>query len=114
MRQGAENNSGAERKISQVEGGTMIAIACWQRRVFMRSNKRYTNQTFTKRGDNEAGRHHTPRAAREPAVCADCGNVYADRRWSKPNPARSSAKHAHFRAAQTPLCPACKAIQHAL
>ena len=47
----------------------------------MRSNKRYTNTTFTKRVDHEAGRHHTKRAAKEPAVCASCGAVYANRRW---------------------------------
>ncbi len=80
----------------------------------MRSNKRYTNQTFTKRVDHEAGEHRPPRGLKEPAVCVNCGNVYADRRWSKPDPAHTSAKHPHFRPAQTTICPACKAIQDAV
>jgi hypothetical protein len=79
----------------------------------MHSEKRYTNQTFTKRVDHEAGLHHTPRAPREPAVCAACGNVYANRRWSKPDPTRDNAKQPEFRAAQTIICPACKAIRDA-
>lgn len=91
--------------------GTMIAIERIEKGGFMRSDKRYTNQTFTKRVDHEAGQHHTPSALKEPAVCANCGNVYADRRWSKPDPARDSAKHSHVRPAQTTICPACKAIQ---
>jgi hypothetical protein len=74
----------------------------------MRINKRYTNQTFTKRVDHEAGRHRTWRALAEPAVCADCGDVYADRRWSKPDAARKSAKHPRWRLGQTVICPACE------
>jgi hypothetical protein len=77
----------------------------------MRSNKRYTNQTITKRVDHEAGKHRSSRAASEPAVCPACGNVYADRRWSKPEPTRLSAKHPHFRPAKTRVCPACKALK---
>ena len=81
----------------------------------MRSNKHYTTQTITRRVDHEAGAHRTQRAAAEPAVCADCGNVYADRRWSKPDAeAAQTEKHARFRAAQTVVCPACEAIRHSL
>jgi hypothetical protein len=79
----------------------------------MRSNKPYTNQTFTKRVDHEAGQHRAPRALKEPAVCANCGNVYADRRWSKPDPEGDHKKHPHIRAVQTTICPACVAIQAA-
>ena len=39
----------------------------------MHNNKPYTNATFTKRVDHEAGRHRPPRALREPAVCEECG-----------------------------------------
>jgi hypothetical protein len=35
----------------------------------MRGQKQYTIQTITKRVDRESGRHRTPRAPREPAVC---------------------------------------------
>lgn len=47
----------------------------------MRSSKRYTNVTFTKRVDHEAGRHRTPRAPAEPLVCTECGATYVKRRW---------------------------------
>ncbi|MGE0363594.1 MAG: BCAM0308 family protein [Vicinamibacterales bacterium] len=47
----------------------------------MRSRKPYTNATFTRRVDHEAGRHRPPRAASEPAVCGTCGAVYRQRRW---------------------------------
>jgi hypothetical protein len=78
----------------------------------MRSNKCHTKQAFTEHVGREA-KMHTLRNAREPAVCADCGNVYADGRWRKPGPARDGAKQPHFRAAQTTLCPDCKVIRGA-
>jgi hypothetical protein len=74
----------------------------------MQTTKRYTNQTFTKHVDDEAGRHRTRRSLPEPAVCEVCGDVYADRRWSKPDAQRSSAKHKHFRVANQIVCPACE------
>lgn len=74
----------------------------------MRNQKHYTNQTFTKRVDHEAGRHHTERALAEPAVCEVCGDVYADRRWSLPDAERKSAKHESFRPAHKVVCPACE------
>jgi hypothetical protein len=77
----------------------------------MKSDKRYSNETFNKRVDHEAGKHRPPRAAAEPAVCADCGNVYADRRWSKPDVTGAHDKHTHFRAVQTVICPACQAMR---
>jgi hypothetical protein len=75
----------------------------------MRGKKDYTNQTFTKRVDHEAGRHRTRRASAEPMLCETCGNVYADRRWTKPDPERQGEKHKHFRPAQMTVCPACQA-----
>ena len=77
----------------------------------MRSQKRYTNQTVTKRVDHEAGRHHTARAPKEPAVCVVCGDVYADRRWERPVTDREAAKHPAFRPAEEVVCPACKREQ---
>jgi hypothetical protein len=75
----------------------------------MRGKRKYTNQTFTKRVDHEAGKHRTQRAPAEPMVCEVCGNVYADRRWSKPDSERQDNKHKHFRPAQMTVCPACQA-----
>lgn len=75
----------------------------------MRSNKRYTNVTFTKRVDHEAGRKHPPRAPAEPRTCERCGAVYKNRRWvngravlkqaAGPEPTRGRE-----------LCPACRRI----
>jgi len=73
----------------------------------MRSNKRYTNTTFTKRVDHEAGRHHTRRAAKEPAVCASCGAVYANRRWTAADTQRGKHEPKHWRPASVTTCPAC-------
>jgi hypothetical protein len=74
----------------------------------MRSKKPYTNATFTKRVDHEAGRHRPPRAKSEPAVCEGCGAVYANRRWTAGNSVSESERHKHWRPAQTTVCPACK------
>jgi hypothetical protein len=77
----------------------------------MRSHKRYTNATFTKRVDHQAGQH---RGAAEPAVCEGCGAVYADRRWTRPKPAaaaRADNKHPHFRPAQMVICLACQQLR---
>lgn len=74
----------------------------------MRSNKPFTNETFTKRVDYEAGRHRPPRAMKEPAVCGACGAVYVNRRWSAADSPVGIKKHKNQRPAQTIVCPACK------
>jgi NMD protein affecting ribosome stability and mRNA decay len=74
----------------------------------VQTTKRYTNQTFTKRVDDESGRHRPPRSLPEPAFCEVCGDVYADRRWTQPDPERKSTKHLPFRAAHKVVCPACE------
>jgi hypothetical protein len=73
----------------------------------MRSNKPYTNATFTKRVDHDAGRHRPARAISEPAVCASCGAVYAKRRWTAPQPDSEKRKHERLQSPQTVLCSAC-------
>lgn len=73
----------------------------------MRNNKRYSNATFTKRVDHEAGRHHTKRAPKEPAVCASCGAVYANRRWTVADAKRGQDEPKHWRPARITTCPAC-------
>jgi hypothetical protein len=77
----------------------------------MRSPKRYSTQTISKRVDHEAGRHRTRQAPPEPAICEICGDIYADRRWSKPADARGTRKHLHFRPANKVVCPACKRVR---
>lgn len=73
----------------------------------MRSKKPYTNTTFTKRVDHEAGRHRPSRASREPAVCEDCGAVYANRRWIPANSVSEDKRHLQWRPPLTTVCPAC-------
>ena len=71
----------------------------------MRSRKPYTNVTFTKRVDHEAGRHRGSRAMAEPAVCRECGAVYVNRRWeSASGPPNSQPK---LPDAREVVCPAC-------
>ncbi len=55
----------------------------------MRSGKRYSNATFTKRVDHDAGRHRTRRSDPEPAYCQSCGAIWAERRWSLPSSTES-------------------------
>lgn len=74
----------------------------------MRPNKQFTNVTFTKRVDHEAGRHRTARARSEPAVCKECGAIYANRRWTSAQNAARKNKQGHWRPEQTTVCPACK------
>ena len=73
----------------------------------MASSKQYTNTTFTKRVDHEAGRHHTIRAPKEPAVCKLCGAVYAGRRWTAATAERGTHEPKHWRPATVTTCPAC-------
>lgn len=73
----------------------------------MRSNKPFANATFTKRIDHEGGRHRTPRAPSEPAVCKECGAVYANRRWTAEKSANMK-NYQHWSTARTTVCPACK------
>jgi hypothetical protein len=47
-----------------------------------KSDKRYTNEAWTKHVDHEAGRHRTRRVPAEPLVCEVCGDVYSNRRWT--------------------------------
>jgi hypothetical protein len=70
-------------------------------------NKRYTNTTFTKRVDHEAGRHRTRRSLPEPIVCEGCGATYSHRRWTRGSE-RKMDRSALKEAVQSTLCPACK------
>ena len=72
----------------------------------MKSNKRYTNETFTKRVDHEAGRHRPARAQSEPMVCGTCGATYSKRRWVAPD--LSLLSSAALRSARVKQCPGCK------
>jgi len=73
----------------------------------MQSKKPYTNATFTKRVDHEAGRHRPSRALSEPAVCEACGAVYANRRWTAAGSGSEDNERKHLQPAQMTVCPAC-------
>ncbi len=74
----------------------------------MRSNKRYTNTTFTKRVDHDGHREH--KAEPEPAVCATCSAVRLHRRWRPADDAVSISAVARA----TPRlveCPTCRQLR---
>ena len=77
----------------------------------MPAKRKYSNATFTKRVDHEAGRHRPARAGREPAVCEDCGAVYATRRWTAVNSDSGSDEHKHGPTPNLTVCPACVQIR---
>ena len=77
----------------------------------MRSKKPYTNVTFTKRVDHDGGRHRPSRAMSEPAVCQDCGAVYANRRWTTAGSGSENERHKHWRPSQKIVCPACTQLR---
>ncbi len=66
----------------------------------MRTDKRYTNTTFTHRVDHDGGRKRQPQSGPSPQVCGTCGAVYRDKRWSLP---RGPV------AGDLTTCPACRA-----
>jgi NMD protein affecting ribosome stability and mRNA decay len=47
----------------------------------------------------------------EPAVCKVCGDIYADRRWAKPDQAKQSAKQAESSPHEFVVCPACQRVR---
>lgn len=73
----------------------------------MRSQKRYSNATFTKRVDHEEG-HRSARNIAEPAVCEICGAVYAKRRWCAAEYLPEQARNKHSKASRLTVCPACR------
>jgi hypothetical protein len=72
----------------------------------MRTNKRYTNTTFTHHPE-PSDDLRTQEAPTEPVVCAGCGAVYAHKRWSRSAPARVRAANIS-RPIQVRICTACR------
>ncbi len=72
----------------------------------MRSQRSFTNATFTKRVDHDGGRHRSTRAMKEPAVCAECKALYLNRRWISANSA-SEATSSSLAKLRGTTCPAC-------
>lgn len=78
----------------------------------MKSNKRYTNTTITKRVDHLTGDQRP--ALSEPLVCADCGAVYSGRRWSVAEAPRKNVLQKNWHPAEATRCPACKQQQEGI
>lgn len=74
----------------------------------MRTAKRYTNTTFTRRVDHDGGRHRTAKAAPGPRTCGECGALYRNKRWmaggqiTAPRDLQIAGRPALV------LCPACR------
>jgi len=72
----------------------------------MRTAKRYTNTTFTRRVDHEAGRHRPLKAGTGARVCERCGAAYIKRRWTMAGTPNVESLKQLAAPART-LCPAC-------
>ena len=72
----------------------------------MRTNKRYTNTTFTHRPEPPEDLR-TLEAPPEPIVCAGCGAVYVRKHWSHSNVARLRARKAG-EPVRVKICGACR------
>jgi NMD protein affecting ribosome stability and mRNA decay len=79
----------------------------------MKSRKRYTNTTITKRVDHEGGgAHRGPRSPAEPLVCTECGATYQRRRWVQAGtPVADTAGHRAWTPHRPTVCPACARIR---
>jgi hypothetical protein len=75
----------------------------------MQKSRPYTNATFTKRVDHEAGSHRGPRAPKGPAVCTSCQNVYRERRWLLASDQRAVLAR-EVLDARSVVCPACRMV----
>ena len=73
----------------------------------MPARRKYTNASFTKRVDHEAGRHRSFRSASEPRICKHCGALYANRRWTVADSGPVENQHKQRRPPELTVCPAC-------
>ncbi len=76
----------------------------------MRSNKKYTNATFTKRVDHEDG-HASNKRISEPAICEKCEAVYTKGRWTFLKDALKASKY-EKKIPHTTICPACDQMEN--
>lgn len=77
----------------------------------MKSQKRYTNATFTKRVDHEGGEHRGNLKLPDPTVCKECQSVYTAGRWVASNMVPAKVDRGELREAERVVCPACKQIE---
>ena len=73
----------------------------------MHSTKPYSNATFTKRVDHQAGSHRPPKASKAPRTCGRCGATYLNRRWVVGGSPRAESIRFLLDPPKV-LCPACR------
>lgn len=78
----------------------------------MRTSKRWTNVTFTRRVDHEAGKHRQPDAGPGRQVCSHCGAINLKRRWVSGEAASAQRLQAVAKA-KAVVCPACRMAEDA-
>lgn len=69
----------------------------------MRSNKRYSNVTFTKRVDHLESQRNPD----SPSLCKACGAIYTNHRWTLKKTTLKKAKNPEWHPMQYTTCPAC-------
>jgi len=74
----------------------------------MTSTKRYTNTTFTHRVDHDGGRRRGPKAMAGARVCADCGALYRNRRWTIGGDVAALLSRPPADRPALVVCPACR------
>lgn len=75
----------------------------------MPKSRPYTNVTFTKRVDHQAGAHRGPKAPAGPDVCESCGAVFIKRHWIMPGSLRARAITRTADIVRT-MCDACRMV----
>ena len=75
----------------------------------MRTNKRYTNTTFTHKPEARDD-PRVQKAPPEPIVCAGCGAIYANKHWSRTAQARTRASRGG-QPVNVRICGACRRRQ---
>ncbi|HRJ88849.1 MAG TPA: BCAM0308 family protein [Pyrinomonadaceae bacterium] len=74
----------------------------------MKSAKRYTNATFTKRVDHDSGEHRGEAKMRSPAICDKCGSIFDHGRWVAKESVREILGPESWHPSNVTTCPACK------
>lgn len=74
----------------------------------MRTTKRYTNATFTRRVDHDGGAHRTPKSPPEPVLCAGCGSIYVNKHWTRDANARLRVAGSAGRPIDVRICSGCR------
>lgn len=78
------------------------------------NQRRYTNQTFTKRVDHENGAHRPKQKMKGPAYCEACESVYINGQWISKQAAESDLRFRDRDTLKPVSCPACFQVENDL